>query len=89
VCTQHLDEVLATRGREWLVVPDDGLLSDDVLCSTPECLATEQSIVNPCFIYVWRRGQEPEQRFAQYCEGHSLDVINAYALVAEESRPTP
>jgi hypothetical protein len=80
LCSSHLREIVEAPGLKWISAED---VSDGVETSVCDScsVSRDQAVrLNAAFRWVWQRGAEPLESYAQLCEACSLLFINTHGL---------
>lgn len=82
VCASCLDSIFATYGGHWTKADIESDEAYDPVCGT--CEASLETVAEPhaFFLTVYRRGQEREDWFGQYCPGCAMGLADNLALTA-------
>ena len=83
LCAEHLRGLLVNELLGWEAIGDEGPLSDETVCVSPDHIGPR--VEGPCsgFAWAYRRGEPPLELYSPLCEAHALELINARALREE------
>lgn len=82
VCPTCLDDLFATHGQRWVKIDLDDGDDFEAVCGT--CGADLDGVADPhaFFLTVYRRGQEREDWFGQYCPECASGMVDMLKLEA-------
>ena len=80
VCDPCLDNLFATLGSKWTRAEVDSEDAPSAVCGS--CGKQDESLGerHAFFLTVYRRGEEREDWFGQYCAGCASDVVDTLSL---------